>query len=309
MSDQTGSFSLTRTVRLIVVFVLTLVFGGLLFQQSTAGAAENDVTFTLHAVDLNGNSIDAPFNNKQIVSSEAGGVDVSKDVPLSFDNGRYTIKGYHTDNKSAQQIMYYYELDQATDAEKLAKLVSLYVMNPARAADDKAVNLYFAYQDTNNPKPEQITLTEGALEREAGKLKIFYTDVNGKELKPSIKYDFDAVPDPDPSFQKEFDGYRYVAAVIRNPKPYGTYVYSDSKIYANMQTNVDDLLFQAILQPRYIDSVAKRPKQHSSGATATFVYEKVAQTLTIEYLDEQGKAIPGHPATTKELMPGEAYSD
>lgn len=76
-----------------------------------------------------------------------------------------------------------------------------------------------------------------------------------------------------------------------------------------MQTNVDDLLFQAILQPRYIDSVAKRPKQHSSGATATFVYEKVAQTLTIEYLDEQGKAIPGHPATTKELMPGEAYSD
>ncbi|PAK68540.1 hypothetical protein, partial [Staphylococcus haemolyticus] len=75
----------------------------------------------------------------------------------------------------------------------------------------KAVNLYFAYQDTNNPKPEQITLTEGALEREAGKLKIFYTDVNGKELKPSIKYDFDAVPDPDPSFQKEFDGYRYVA--------------------------------------------------------------------------------------------------
>ncbi|KRK87027.1 DUF5776 domain-containing protein [Lentilactobacillus sunkii] len=311
MSDQTGRLSLTRAVRWLVTFVAAFIFGGLLIHQSAIEAADNEVTYTLHSMDINGNHIHSSFNNKQVMVpiSKYDTLDVSKEVPLTFNNGRYVLKGYHTDNKSEQHIMYYEELNQKTDSEKLKRLADLNVYNPHRAADDKEVNVYFAYQDTQNPLPETIKLTPDALQREAGKIKIFYTDVNGKELKPSIKYDFDKVPDPDSSFQMEFDGYRYIAAVIRNPKPYGTYVYSDSKMYANMETNVDDLLFQAILQPNYMRGIAMRPKQHASGSTATFVYEKYAANLTIEYLDESGKAMADHPAQTKQLPLNTGYSE
>lgn len=311
MSDKTERLSLTRAVRWLVTFIAVFVFGGLLIHQSTVMAAENEVTFTLHSVDVNGNHIDLPFDNKQVTqpAQEYDKLDVSKIVPLTFDNGRYVIRGYHTDNKSGQKLMYYHKLDQKTDEQKMAELTTLNAYNPIRATDDKEVNIYFAYQDTKNPLPEKIKVTPEALQREAGKIKIFYTDVNGKELKPSIKYDFENVPDPDKSFQMEFDGYRYVAAVIWNPGTGGIYVYSDSKIYANMQAEVPRVLFQAILQPNYMQGVAMRPKQHGAGSTVSFIYEKYAANLTIECLDESGKAMADHPAQTKQLALNTEYSE
>lgn len=311
MSDKTGRHGLTRAVRCLVTFIAAFVFGGLLIHQSTVRAAENEVTFTLHSVDVNGNHIDSSFDNKQVTqpAQEYDKLDVSKIVPLTFDNGRYVIRGYHTDNKSGQKLMYYHKLDQKTDEQKIAELTTLNAYNPIRETDDKEVNIYFAYQDTKNPLPEKIKVTPEALKREAGKIKIFYTDVNGKELKPSIKYDFENVPDPDKSFQTEFDGYRYVAAVIWNPGTGGIYVYSDSKIYANMQAEVPRVLFQAILQPNYMQGVAMRPKQHGAGSTVSFIYEKYAANLTIEYLDESGKAMADHPAQTKQLALNAEYSE
>ncbi|MGF2385551.1 DUF5776 domain-containing protein [Lentilactobacillus otakiensis] len=308
MSDKTVRFSLTRTVRLLVTFAVTIVFWGLLSHQSIVKAADGDVTYQMHSIDIYGNPIDSEVNGqKMVVSADTNFLDVTKLVPTTLDNNRYVAVGYYHDNQSGQEMMYYRDF---ADRNKTAAefFTRLEVYNPARKAGDTEVEIYFAYKDTQSAKPDRITLTPGALEREAGKIKTFYTDVHGNELKPSVSYEFEDVPDVDSTFEREFNGYRYVAAVIRNPRPYGTYVYSESGIYANMATNVEDLLFQAILQPRYMNGVAMRLKQHEAGSTATFIYEKVAHTLTVEYLDETGKPIPGYPTKIQELKTGSDFS-
>lgn len=312
MSDKTKYFSLARTVRFVMAFIVTLVFGGLLMHQATTvRAAGAPVTYVLHAVDTYGNPIDAPFNQKTVVddSSAAIKIDVSGLVTTSLDNGRYTLAGYHTDNKSDQQVMYYNNLPRGT-TPITDSLKGIDVDRPERNENNKTVNLYFAYQDTQSKKPREITLSADALNREAGKVKFFFTDASGNELSAPLKYDFKDVPSLKDTFQDDIGNYRYTAAVVRNPNNYGTYVYANSKIFADMKTNASDVLWQAILQPAYMNGFSKGPKvKWESGSTVTFVYEKIKNTLTIEYIDESGTAIPGHPAQKQTLANGAEYTE
>ncbi|WP_054748468.1 hypothetical protein [Lentilactobacillus rapi] len=302
MANQMMRFGLVRTVRLVVAVIATIAFGGLMTHSPAARAATDPVTYVLNAIDIYGNPIEAPFNQKTIVDDKdphASSLDVSEIIPTSLDDGRYNLYGYHTDNKSGQQVMYYNDLVKGS--KPIAdKLKAINVSNPQRNPANKTVNLYFAYRDAQSKKPAQITLTDDALQREAGKVKFFFTDVDGNPMREPLKYDFANVPSLNGIFEDDIGNYRYTAAVVRNPKPYGTYVYSNSKIFAHMKTNVDDLLWESILQPAYMNGFAKGPKQKwDNGSTVTFIYEKIKNTLTIEYVDEAGDSISGHPARRK----------
>ncbi|MEE8825443.1 hypothetical protein LASUN_02810 [Lentilactobacillus sunkii] len=310
MLAQPVKFSFTRTARWVFAFAATIMFGGVLLHQPNAKAADAyDVTYTFRSTDTYGNPIDSPANTKSLTAkSDANWLDVSSVIPETLSNGRYTIHGYYTDNDYSGQYNYHQFGYREFEAAKVLKEINIHY--PELKAGKTTVNTTFVYDDKQSTRERSVTLPEGALEREAGKLKTFYTDINGKEISPSIVYDYDKVPTYYSDFKNEINGYRYVAMVVRNPKPWGSYIYTLDKPFANMQvSNITDLLTQSILPLNYMLGLSKKMKQFDSGSTATYFYEKYAANLTVEYLDEAGKAMADHPAQTKQLDLNTDYSE
>ncbi|KRL20316.1 DUF5776 domain-containing protein [Lentilactobacillus kisonensis] len=320
MANQTMHVSLARTVRLIVAFIATLVFGGLLTHQAAVKAAETDrITYVLHAIDIYGNPIKAPFNDREIVDTDLtkSNIDVTGIVTKTLDDGRYVLSGYYGDAKNDMQMMDYSDFVEHPEwIDDWLTHIETYARRYDTTTD--VINTYFVYRDTKSDKPAQITIPDGAQTREPGKVKFFFTDVNGKELKAPITFEgYDDYPSLRGTFgmyinhQETNYRYYYMGAVARYPNHDGTYIYSNQRLFANNMANVSDIVSQKILQENYMYGFAVNGPWES-GMTVTFVYDPVApltRTLTVEYVDETGKALVGHPAQTKQLKTGSDYTE
>ncbi|WP_050806227.1 DUF5776 domain-containing protein [Lentilactobacillus kisonensis] len=309
MGNQTMRDRLACTVRFIMAFTAAIVFGGLLMHATTVRAAgTGEVTYTMHAVDIYGDPIDLPFNGEKVTApTSANVIDTSKFMQNAYENGRYTLQGYYTDNATDIGKQYYRDRSKATENFKYIDVGSF----PKRNPDDYEVNVYFAYKDAESTKPDKITLTPDAINKEQDKLKLFFTDISGNELKSPIIYNFAEVPEDDMSFPITIKNYKYTAIVIRYSNNSGTVINSDTKIVAAMQANVNasDITYQEMMPLKYLVGYGQIPKQLKSGSTATYVYEKFANYLTINYVDEDGQPISGH-ASGKKLVPfGETYTE
>ncbi|GEP72695.1 DUF5776 domain-containing protein [Lentilactobacillus rapi] len=318
MANQRMFSNLARTVRLVVAVIAATIFGGLLMNSTTVRAAGPDkVTYILHAIDIYGNPIEAPFNGKEMVDTnlKKADVDVTPFVTRTLAEGRYVLSGYYGDDKDRQQMMDYNDFVRHPDwTESRLKAIEVYGRQSNSTAE--VINTYFVYRDTQSKEPAQITIPDEAQKREPGKVKLFFTDVNGNEILDPIVYTgkppYERLK---PRFKMNMTNkegtyrYYYRAVVARYADGGGTYIYSNQKVFANMMANVSDIVQQSILQVDYIYGVAVG--EFEEGSTMTFVFEPlgpVQYNLTIEYVDENGKPIAGHPAQTKQVNVG-AYTE
>ncbi|GAA3190842.1 DUF5776 domain-containing protein [Lentilactobacillus kefiri] len=315
-------FTLTLMTFLIVLGINLVNHAG---QQSNnhfsllqpAKVAADDVTdvkevkYVLHGVDLYGDPIDVPFNNKTITMQSTeklfdSSIDASEYLKMSFDNGRYTFRAYYSDQKTESGKMYFRDQD---DHEMNFKLV--YTNWPKRLAGTSVVNIYVVYEDHQSTKPNKITLTADAQNKEPDKTKRFYTDVNGNELKKPQIYNNADVPKYDPDFPLTIGNYKFTALAMRKPNNAGTYVFSADKLFAGLRADVPigDITYQHIYPLELLTYYGTVLSNLDPGSTTTYVYEKFANKLTIQYLDENGKPIANQKEQEKMIPLNENYSE
>ncbi|KRK89511.1 DUF5776 domain-containing protein [Lentilactobacillus sunkii] len=282
-----------------------------LFRSTQVSADVNEVKYVLHGVDLYGDPIDVPFNNQEITVRSTDKYfdtyfDASKYLKMSFDNGRYTFRGFYNDQKTDIGKMYFRDQKDTT-----MNFTFVDVNWPKRLADVSVTNVYFVFEDHQSTKPNKITLTPDAQNKESDKVKIFYTDIYGKQLKESKTYLNADLPKRDPNFPTTIGNYKFTALVMRKPKSDGTYVFSADKLFAGLRADVpvNDITYQHIYPLDVLTYYGTVLTNLDPGSTNTYVYEKFANTLTIRYLDENGQPIASQKDQTKTIPANESYNE
>lgn len=282
-----------------------------LFNATQVSADVAEIKYVLHGVDLYGDPLDLPFNDQEITVPKSYkyfdlSFDASKYLEMTFDNGRYTYRGYYTDIEGPSGKYYYRD-----QHDKVANFEYVYANYPKRLADDGTVNVYIVYEDHQSTKPNKITLTSDAQNKEADKVKRFYTDVNGKQLKEAEVYNNADKPRYDPNFPIEIANYRFAALVMRKQDPNGTFVFSADKLFAGQRADVpmSDITYQHIYPLEVLEYYGSVLSNLNPRSTNTYVYEKFANILTVNYVDENNQPITGQKPVTKQVPFGETYTE
>lgn len=270
-------------------------------QVSADVADVNEIKYVLHGVDLYGDPLNLPFNNQEITVSKPdsrfdSSFDASDYLKASFGDGRYTFQGYYTDLKTEIGKMYY--RDQKNNQPNFKYI---YVNYPERQADVSLVNVYFVYRDNQSTRPNEITLTNDALTKEPDKIKLFYTDMWGNQLKDPQTYANTDIPTKSQNFPINIKNYKFTALVMRQPERNGTYVFSANKLFAGLRANVPigDITYQHIYPLDILKWYGINLTNLQLGSTNTFVYEKFGNLLTVNYIDENNQPIAGQSQLPK----------